>query len=71
MPDTQGEAFVSVPIILGDFLLKIEAYGLIHLNLEILPGAHAYLAPILVILTMINIIYSCSTSSAKSNMKCS
>ncbi|XHU96192.1 MAG: hypothetical protein JJP05_01660 [cyanobacterium endosymbiont of Rhopalodia gibba] len=31
--------------------------------------AHAYLAPILVILAVINIVYSCPTFSAKSNMK--
>ncbi|XTZ20246.1 MAG: hypothetical protein ACQZ3M_01675 [cyanobacterium endosymbiont of Rhopalodia fuxianensis] len=31
--------------------------------------AHAYLAPILVILAVINIVYSYPTFSAKSNMK--
>jgi NAD(P)H-quinone oxidoreductase subunit 4 len=44
-------------------------YGLIRLNLQVLPDAHVYFAPILAILGVVNIIYGAFNSFAQTNMK--
>jgi NAD(P)H-quinone oxidoreductase subunit 4 len=69
LPDAHGEASSPVSMILAGVLLKMGAYGLIRLNLEMLPEAHVYFAPILVILGVINIVYGGFASFAQSNMK--
>ncbi len=69
LPDAHGEASSPVSMILAGVLLKMGAYGLIRLNLEMLPDAHVYFAPVLVILGVINIVYGGFTSFAQSNMK--
>ncbi|MEA5508914.1 NAD(P)H-quinone oxidoreductase subunit 4 [Crocosphaera sp. UHCC 0190] len=69
LPDAHGEASSPVSMILAGVLLKMGAYGLIRLNLEMLPEAHVYFAPILVILGVINIVYGGFASFGQSNMK--
>ena len=69
LPDAHGEASSPVSMILAGVLLKMGAYGLIRLNLEILHDAHIYFAPILVILGVINIVYGGFASFAQTNMK--
>lgn len=69
LPDAHGEASAPVSMILAGVLLKMGGYGLIRLNLEMLPDAHVYFAPILVILGVVNIIYGGLTSFAQCNMK--
>jgi NAD(P)H-quinone oxidoreductase subunit 4 len=44
-------------------------YALIRMNLGMLPDAHAYFAPVLVILGCVNIIYAALTSFAQPNLK--
>jgi NAD(P)H-quinone oxidoreductase subunit 4 len=44
-------------------------YALIRMNVEMLPGAHAYFAPALVVLGVVNIIYAALTSFAQRNLK--
>ena len=69
LPDAHGEASSPVSMILAGVLLKMGAYGLIRLNLEILSDAHVYFAPVLAILGVVNIIYGALNSFAQSNMK--
>jgi NAD(P)H-quinone oxidoreductase subunit 4 len=69
LPDAHGEASAPVSMILAGVLLKMGGYGLIRLNLELLPDAHVYFAPILVALGVINIIYGAFSSFGQSNMK--
>jgi len=69
LPDAHGEASAPVSMILAGVLLKMGAYGLIRLNLEILSDAHVYFAPVLAILGVVNIIYGALNSFAQSNMK--
>lgn len=69
LPDAHGEASSPVSMILAGVLLKMGAYGLIRLNLEMLSDAHVYFAPILVVLGVINIVYGGFASFAQSNMK--
>lgn len=69
LPDAHGEASAPVSMILAGVLLKMGGYGLIRLNMELLPDAHAYFAPVLVILGVVNIIYGAFNSFAQTNMK--
>lgn len=69
LPDAHGEASAPVSMILAGVLLKMGGYGLIRLNLELLPDAHVYFAPILAVLGVVNIIYGAFNSFAQSNMK--
>ncbi len=69
LPDAHGEASAPVSMILAGVLLKMGGYGLIRVNLEMLPDAHVYFAPILMILGVVNIIYGAFNSFAQTNMK--
>ncbi|BBD66077.1 proton-translocating NADH-quinone oxidoreductase, chain M [Nostoc commune NIES-4072] len=69
LPDAHGEASSPVSMVLAGVLLKMGGYGLIRLNLELLPDAHIYFAPVLAILGVVNIIYGALNSFAQTNMK--
>ena len=69
LPDAHGEASSPVSMILAGVLLKMGGYGLIRLNLELLPNAHVYFAPVLAVLGVVNIIYGAFNSFAQTNMK--
>ena len=69
LPDAHGEASSPVSMVLAGVLLKMGGYGLIRLNLELLPHAHVYFAPILAIIGVINIVYGALNSFAQTNMK--
>jgi NAD(P)H-quinone oxidoreductase subunit 4 len=69
LPDAHGEASSPVSMVLAGVLLKMGGYGLIRLNLELLPNAHIYFAPILAILGVVNIVYGALNSFAQTNMK--
>ena len=69
LPDAHGEASSPVSMVLAGVLLKMGGYGLIRLNLELLPHAHMYFAPLLAILGVINIVYGALNSFAQVNMK--
>jgi NAD(P)H-quinone oxidoreductase subunit 4 len=69
LPDAHGEASAPVSMILAGVLLKMGGYGLIRLNLGLLPEAHVYFAPILACLGIVNIVYGAFTSFGQTNMK--
>ncbi|MGF1521873.1 MAG: NAD(P)H-quinone oxidoreductase subunit 4 [Leptolyngbyaceae cyanobacterium] len=69
LPDAHGEASSPVSMVLAGVLLKMGGYGLIRLNLELLPHAHVYFAPILAVLGVVNIVYGALNSFAQVNMK--
>lgn len=69
LPDAHGEASSPVSMVLAGVLLKMGGYGLIRLNLELLPHAHIYFAPILAVLGVVNIVYGALNSFAQTNMK--
>ena len=69
LPDAHSEAPAAVSMILAGVLLKMAGYGLIRMNIEMLPEAHLYFAPILVILGVINIIYASLTAFGQDNLK--
>ncbi len=69
LPDAHGEAPAPVSMILAGVLLKMAGYALIRMNIEMLPNAHAYFAPVLAILGVVNIIYASLTAFAQTNLK--
>jgi NAD(P)H-quinone oxidoreductase subunit 4 len=69
LPVTHGEASSPISMVLAGVLLKMGGYGLIRFNLELLPNAHIYFAPILAILGVVNIVYGALNSFAQTNMK--
>jgi len=69
LPDAHSEASAPVSMILAGVLLKMGGYGLIRLNVDLLPHAHIKFAPILVVLGVINIVYGAFTAFAQTNLK--
>jgi NAD(P)H-quinone oxidoreductase subunit 4 len=69
LPDAHGEATAPVHMLLAGILLKMGGYALIRMNAQMLPDAHAYFAPVLVVLGVVNIIYAALTSFAQRNLK--
>ena len=69
LPDAHGEAPAPISMILAGVLLKMAGYGLLRMNIEILPGAHLYFAPVLAFLGVVNIVYASLTAFAQDNLK--
>nr|YP_010230858.1 NADH-plastoquinone oxidoreductase subunit 4 [Sargentodoxa cuneata]QSV10552.1 NADH-plastoquinone oxidoreductase subunit 4 [Sargentodoxa cuneata] len=69
LPDTHGEAHYSTCMLLAGILLKMGAYGLVRINMELLPHAHSIFSPWLLIVGTIQIIYAASTSPGQRNLK--
>ena len=69
LPDAHGEASAPVSMILAGVLLKMGGYALIRINMEMLPDAHVFFAPMLAILGIVNIIYGALASFAQRNLK--
>jgi NAD(P)H-quinone oxidoreductase subunit 4 len=69
LPDAHGEASAPGSMILAGVLLKMGGYALIRINMEMLPNAHVYFAPVLVILGVVNIIYGAFCAFAQTNLK--
>nr|QXF29309.1 NADH-plastoquinone oxidoreductase subunit 4 [Thalictrum baicalense] len=69
LPDTHGEAHYSTCMLLAGILLKMGAYGLVRINMELLPRAHSIFSPWLMIVGAIQIIYAASTSLGQRNLK--
>ena len=69
LPDAHSEASAPVSMILAGVLLKMGGYGLIRMNMEMLPSAHIKFAPLLITLGVINIIYGAFTAFGQTNLK--
>jgi NAD(P)H-quinone oxidoreductase subunit 4 len=69
LPDAHSEAPAPVSMILAGVLLKMAGYALIRINIEMLPNAHVYFAPVLAVLGAVGIIYASLTALAQDNLK--
>ncbi|MGB7440300.1 MAG: NADH-quinone oxidoreductase subunit M, partial [Coleofasciculaceae cyanobacterium] len=69
LPDAHSQASAPVSMILAGVLLKMGGYGLIRMNMEMLPHAHTYFAPVLAILGVVNIVYGSLAAFAQDNLK--
>lgn len=57
LPDAHTEAPAGGSIVLAAVLLKLGAYGFIRFALPIVPGACAVLAPLMVVLSLVAVVY--------------
>ncbi len=69
LPDAHSEAPAPVSMILAGVLLKMAGYALIRINVEMLPNANVYFAPVLAVLGAVGIIYASLTAFAQVNLK--
>jgi NAD(P)H-quinone oxidoreductase subunit 4 len=69
LPDAHGEANAPVSMLLAGVLLKMGGYALLRFNVQMLPEAHVQLAPALVLLGIVNIIYGALNAFAQDNVK--
>ncbi|MFW5804813.1 MAG: complex I subunit 4 family protein [bacterium] len=69
LPDAHVDAPTPVSMILAGILLKMGGYGLIRMNLQILPEIMAIMAPLLVILGVISILYGALITIAQKDLK--
>lgn len=69
LPDAHGEANAPVSMLLAGVLLKMGGYALLRFNVQMLPDAHLQLAPALLILGIVNIVYGALNAFAQDNVK--
>ena len=69
LPDTHGEAHYSTCMLLAGVLLKMGGYGLLRINMELFPHAHAIFAPWLTALGAAQIVYAALVSLGQQNLK--
>lgn len=69
LPDAHSEAPAAVSMILAGVLLKMAGYGIIRMNIEMLPDAHVFVAPFLAIVGIVNIVYASLTAFGQDNLK--
>ena len=69
LPDAHGEANAPVSMLLAGVLLKMGGYALLRFNVQMLPEAHLLLAPALIILGIVNIVYGALNAFAQDNVK--
>lgn len=69
LPDAHGEANAPVSMLLAGVLLKMGGYALLRFNVQMLPDAHLVMAPALIVLGIVNIIYGALNAFAQDNVK--
>jgi NAD(P)H-quinone oxidoreductase subunit 4 len=69
LPDAHGEANAPVSMLLAGVLLKMGGYALLRFNVQMLPEAHLVLAPALIVLGIVNIVYGALNAFAQDNVK--
>ena len=69
LPDAHGEANAPVSMLLAGVLLKMGGYALLRFNVQMLPEVHLTLAPALIVLGIVNIVYGALNAFAQDNVK--
>ncbi len=69
LPDAHGEANAPVSMLLAGILLKMGGYALLRFNVQMFPETHVRLAPALIIIGIVNIIYGALNAFAQDNVK--
>ena len=69
LPDAHVEAPTAISVLLAGVLLKMGGYGLIRLPIGMLPDAARELAPWLVALAVINVLYGAAVSMVQTDLK--
>ena len=69
LPDAHTEAPTSGSVILAGILLKMGTYGLLRFCLELFPKASVDLAPLMITLAVIGIIYGAIVAAVQKDLK--
>ena len=69
LPDAHTEAPTAGSVVLAGVLLKMGTYGFLRFSLALFPQASVDLAPLLLVLAMIGIIYGAIVATMQTNLK--
>ncbi len=69
LPDAHTEAPTAGSVILAGVLLKLGGYGLIRLNLPLFPNAAVDLAPFIITLSVVGMIYGAIVAIRQTDLK--
>lgn len=69
LPDAHVDAPTPVSMILAAILLKMGAFGIIRFNMQLLPEAFQHLIPVLLVLALINVIYTAFVAYSQTDLK--
>lgn len=69
LPDAHVDAPTPVSMILAAVLLKMGAFGIIRFNMQMLPDAFKVLVPVLLVMALVNIIYTALIAYSQTDLK--
>ena len=69
LPDAHVEAPTGGSVVLAAIMLKLGAYGFLRFSLPIAPDASQYLAPVVIVLSLIAVIYIGLVAMVQKDMK--
>ena len=69
LPDAHVEAPTGGSVVLAAIMLKLGGYGFLRLSLPIVPDASHYLAPVIIALSLIAVVYIGLVALVQSDMK--
>jgi NADH-quinone oxidoreductase subunit M len=69
LPDAHVEAPTAISVILAGVLLKMGTYGILRINITLLPEASQWAAPAMAIFGVINILYGAFCAMAQKDLK--
>ena len=68
-PDTYGESPLGPVVIIASVMAKLGIYGMLRFDLELFPRASSILAPLLLTLGVVGIIYGAIVAASASHMR--
>jgi NADH-quinone oxidoreductase subunit M len=69
LPDVHTEAPTAGSVVLAGVIIKMGAYGLIRFSFELFPQASVDLAPVLLVLAIIGILYGAIVAAMQKDLK--
>jgi NADH-quinone oxidoreductase subunit M len=69
LPDAHVEAPTGGSVVLAAIMLKLGGYGFLRLSLPIVPDASIYLAPVIIVLSLIAVVYIGLVALVQTDMK--
>lgn len=69
LPDAHTDAPTPVSMILAAILLKMGAFGIIRFNMQLLPDAFKLMVPVIMILALVNIVYTALVAYGQTDLK--